>query len=96
MDSSAGWEWADFGRDQLSFPVFVRGWRHGDRVRVPGGRKKLKKLFREARIPRGERDRIPVIADAEGLVVWLFGRAHGESPKGDDRWHIGVRRLGNG
>ncbi len=96
VDSSTGWEWADFGRDELSFPVFVRGWRHGDRIRVRGGRKKLKKLLREARIPRGERDRIPVIADAEGLVVWLFGRAHGESPKGDDRWRIGVRRLGNG
>jgi tRNA(Ile)-lysidine synthase len=48
-------------------------------MRTRGGTKKLKKLFLEARIPRGERARTAVLADAEGRVLW----AHGLAPAAD-------------
>jgi len=57
----------------LRFPLSVRGWRPGDRVRLGYGSKKLKKLFLEARVPPGERHRIPVVADAAGRVLWVPG-----------------------
>ncbi|HEX8360506.1 MAG TPA: tRNA lysidine(34) synthetase TilS, partial [Longimicrobium sp.] len=59
----------------LVFPLTLRGWRPGDRVRTRAGTKKLKKLFLEARVPRAGRGRVPVLADAEGRVIWAAGLA---------------------
>ena len=55
----------------LAFPLRVRGWCPGDRIRFAYGRKKLKKLFAEARIPVSERKRIAVLADGKGRVLWV-------------------------
>jgi len=57
----------------LRFPLTVRGWRPGDRVRLEYGSKKLKKVFLEARVPPGERHRVAVLADAAGTVLWVPG-----------------------
>lgn len=57
----------------LCFPLIVRGWRPGDRVRLGYGSKKLKKLFLEARVPTGERHRTPVLVDGAGRVLWVPG-----------------------
>jgi tRNA(Ile)-lysidine synthase len=52
----------------------VRGWRAGDRFRPLGapGRRKLQDIFVDAGVPRRWRQRIPVIADDEG-IIWLAG-----------------------
>lgn len=69
----------------LRFPLAVRGWRPGDRVRLAYGSKKLKKLFLEARVPTGERHRTPVVADAGGRVLWVPGVARSaEAQAGQD------------
>lgn len=57
------------------YPLTFRGWRHGDRIRLPGGTRKLKKLFGDRRVPRSERARIPVLADRTGKVLWIEGLA---------------------
>jgi tRNA(Ile)-lysidine synthase len=44
----------------------------GDCIRLPGGTKTLKKLFIDRKIPAAERCRIPVVADADG-VLGVFG-----------------------
>ncbi len=95
--ADGGWEWTEFVPGSLSFPILVRGWRPGDRMRIRSGRKKLKKVFRESQVPRHERDRIPVIVDSEGLVVWFVGHAPSEwgasQGQTDDPWRLGVRTL---
>jgi tRNA(Ile)-lysidine synthase len=53
----------------------LRGWTPGDRMRTRAGTRTLKKIFHEARIPVRERSRIPVLADAEGRVLWAAGVA---------------------
>ncbi len=68
--TSARWN-ACFARDGLVFPLTVRGWRPGDRIRLPYGSKKIKKLFQEARLPRSDRIRHPLVVDAGGTVVWV-------------------------
>ncbi len=55
------------------FPLRLRSWRPGDRIRQSGGTRKLKKLFGEHRIPRCERDGRPVLVDRSGRVVWVAG-----------------------
>jgi tRNA(Ile)-lysidine synthase len=66
--------------DPAGGPFTVRPWLPGDRIRMPGGTRTLKKLFNEARVPRSRRARIPVVADATGRVVWVVGLAHAADP----------------
>jgi tRNA(Ile)-lysidine synthetase-like protein len=66
----------------LQFPLCVRGRRPGDRIRLPYGSKKLKKLLGEARIPLSERDRLPVLSEAGGRVLWLPGLARAAGTEG--------------
>ncbi|MDP9347927.1 MAG: tRNA lysidine(34) synthetase TilS, partial [Gemmatimonadota bacterium] len=60
-------------REALHFPLLLRGWRPGDRIRTAGGTKRLKKLFGERRVPRSVRGRTPVLVDADGTVLWVAG-----------------------
>jgi tRNA(Ile)-lysidine synthase len=58
--------------------ISVRSRLPGDQIRISGRNctKSLKKLFAEARIPAQERDRIPVLADEQGVIaVAGFGTA---------------------
>jgi tRNA(Ile)-lysidine synthase len=62
-------------------PFTVRGRLPGDRLRPLGlgGSKSLQDLFVDRRVPRGERDRIPVVLDATGRIVWVVGVALDET-----------------
>lgn len=53
----------------------MRGWLPGDRITLPYGTKKLKKLFAERRIPASDRGRVPILADNQGRVLWAAGVA---------------------
>jgi len=64
-----------FDPDALRFPLTLRRWRPGDRIRLESGTKKLKKLFLERRIERSARARVPVLADGAGRVLWVAGVA---------------------
>ena len=55
------------------YPLMFRGWRCGDRIRLPGGTRKLKKWFGDRRVPVSERVRRPVLADRSGNVLWVEG-----------------------
>ena len=49
--------------------LILRSRRPGDTITLPGGTKSLKKLFIERKIPAGQRNRIPVIADDAGVAA---------------------------
>ncbi len=83
-DWSASWSLTDplegqwierFSLAGLEFPVRMRGWSAGDRVRYSYGSKKLKKVFGEARVPLDRRSRLPVVVDGRGRVLWVPGVA---------------------
>jgi len=59
-----------------SGPLEVRSRRAGDRMRPEGspGRRKLKELLIDGRIPLSERDRLPLVC-AGGELVWVPGVA---------------------
>lgn len=55
--------------------LVVRGRRPGDRIApcgMGGRHKKLQDIFTDAKVPRDRRDRVPLVADAKGLV-WVAG-----------------------
>ena len=87
---------AHFARDRVSFPLALRPWAAGDRMTMPYGRKKVKKLLLEARMPADLRAGVPVVADAGGTVRWIPGIA-GPFPAAPEaecqgpRWCVEVR-----
>lgn len=58
-------------------PLVVRSRRPGDRLRPLGleGHKKVQDLLVDRKVPRQERDRVPIVADAQGRIVWVAGHA---------------------
>lgn len=48
--------------------IVIRSRLPGDEIRLSGGRKRLKKLFIDRKIPASQRGRIPVVADEEGVL----------------------------
>jgi tRNA(Ile)-lysidine synthase len=77
------------------FPLLLRRWQPGDRIRLGYGRKKLKKLLAERRLDRRERSRVPVLVDGAGEVLWVVGLTYATGVRGDgDGFHIAVRDAG--
>jgi tRNA(Ile)-lysidine synthase len=66
---------ARFDPSSLRFPLELRAWQAGDRIRLAYGSKKLKRLFQERRISRSRRASVPVLIDSAGVVLWAVGLA---------------------
>lgn len=60
--------------------LMVRARRPGDRLRPLGlqGSQKLQDLFVNRKIPRSDRDLVPVVTTAHGQIAWVVGLAVGE------------------
>ena len=67
------WSW--FDRDLLAWPLSVRSRRAGDRMTPRGGKgsRKLSDLLIDAKIPRLDRDSLPVVTGAAGEVLFVPG-----------------------
>ncbi len=54
-------------------PFVVRSRRSGDRLRPLGapGRRKLQDLLVDRKVPKEARDRVPIVTDATGRIVWV-------------------------
>ncbi|MEX1182345.1 MAG: tRNA lysidine(34) synthetase TilS [Gemmatimonadota bacterium] len=89
---------ASFDPSSLRFPLELRAWRAGDRIRLAYGSKKLKKLFQERRIGRSGRRHTAVLADAAGDVLWVVGvaRAAAPLPQRSSAFVIAVGRVSGG
>ena len=53
--------------------LVLRTRRPGDYIQLPAGRKSLKKLMIDDKIPQGERDKLPLLA-AGSEIIWMIGR----------------------
>lgn len=63
----------DFG--QLKFPLRIRSRQPGDLMQPHGlnGTKKVQDMFVDAKVPRSLRDKIPLLEDGDGRVLWIPG-----------------------
>jgi len=75
-------DWSDVLRkvafldgESLSLPLAVRSRRPGDRFHPLGlgGAKKVKEALIEAKVPREEREAVPIVTDSRDRVVWVAG-----------------------
>lgn len=78
-------------RDRLRFPLVLRNWRPGDRMRPAGhrGPQKLKRLLNEKRVSRWERDGWLVLASG-GEVVWVRGFSAAAEYAANERTLAGI------
>ena len=60
----------------LAAGLYVRNRRPGDRLKPsPAGHRKLQDLLVDRKVPRAARDRVAVVVDADGRIVWVAGHA---------------------
>jgi tRNA(Ile)-lysidine synthase len=82
-----------------SSPITVRHWLEGDRMAPLGmeGSRKLQDIFTDQKIPRAQRNSIPVVV-CRDEIIWLPGYriARGWEVQGDDgeAVHVRVERIG--
>ncbi len=73
--------------DAVDLPSLVaRNRRAGDRIDplgMGGRHKKVSDIFADAKVPRPERGRVPIVADRHG-IVWIAGHAQSERAKTTD------------
>lgn len=60
-------------KDRVSGGLSVRNRRSGDRIRASAGRRKLQDVFVDHKVPRGDRDRVPIVVNTEDRIVWVAG-----------------------
>lgn len=76
---------------KVSGPLTIRKRKEGDFFYPFGlkGSKKLKDFFIDEKIPVTERDRIPIVADSTGNIIWIAGyRVDGRFKIGEDTEEI--------
>ena len=63
--------------EAVTLPLTVRSRRPGDRLRPLGspGSRKLQDLFVDRKVPGFTRDRVPLVVDHSGRIVWVVGHA---------------------
>lgn len=64
-----------FDFDRAALPLFIRSRKEGDYFFPAGmkGRKKLKEYLIDHKIPRAEREKIPVLVDKNNGILWIIG-----------------------
>ncbi len=64
----------------LGAGLIVRGRLPGDRLQPVGvaGRKKVQDVFVDRKVPRDERDLVPIVTDTAGRIVWVAGHVLAE------------------
>jgi tRNA(Ile)-lysidine synthase len=93
-------EGAIFDLAHIARPLWLRAPRPGDRMRPRGGRgsRKLADLLIDAKVPRPRRALLPVLASADGTVLFVPGLRPAEAgrPGHDTREWLQVRAVSDG
>jgi tRNA(Ile)-lysidine synthase len=67
-----------FDLDKVEFPILIRNRRNGDSIRLKNlGRKKLKTIFINDKVPPGKRDEVPVVVindEIAGIFSTYYGK----------------------
>ncbi len=66
------------GEDTFCFPedyarrgILIRRREPGDWIRLRSGRRKLKRVLIDLKIPKTERDRLIAVATGDGEILWI-------------------------
>ncbi len=73
-----------FDADKIKGSLHIRNRRNGDKIKLLGlgGSKKIKDLLIDLKIPKEQRDLIPILSDEKG-IIWVIGHRMSENYKID-------------
>lgn len=73
-----------FDADKVYGNLMIRNRKNGDKIKILGlgGNKKIKDLFIDLKIPKEDRDKVPILADEQG-IIWVIGYRMSEDYKVD-------------
>lgn len=62
-------------KEDVAFPLYVRNRKQGDRILLKGlnHHKKIKDILIDEKVPKYERDSVPIVEDKNGVIVWIPG-----------------------
>ena len=58
--------------NQLIFPFVIRPRKKGDTITIDNGTKKVSRVMIDKKIPKNQRDILPIITDGNGDIVWIY------------------------
>ena len=81
-DASIG----QFDFDKLHFPLSLRKWQQGDKIKPLGmrGQKKISDILIDTKVPLHEKENVFVL-ESNGEIIWLIGRVINEDFKISDK-----------
>lgn len=91
VDFGRGMATAWLDKSKLAFPLQLRPWRHGDRMRPVGlrGSKLVSDILTDAGLPRNGKEKTYVLADGNNEVIWVAGlRVAQGFPPGPDTQEV--------
>ena len=59
--------------NQIKLPLFLRNKKNGDYIKIKGlnGKKKIKDIFIDSKIPKDKRDNYPLLVDSDDNILWI-------------------------
>ena len=59
--------------NKIRMPLFLRNRQNGDFIEVKGlnGKKKIKDIFIDSKIPKNKRDNYPLLVDSNNTILWI-------------------------
>ena len=62
-------------KEEINGPLYVRNRQDGDKIAIKNlkGRKKVKDIFIDEKIPKEERNKIPLVVNSQNEIIWLSG-----------------------
>lgn len=74
-----------FDQKDLIFPLRLRNWQPGDRFKpsgMGGQTKKLQDFFKDQKLARPEKDRVWLLENGDGAIIWVVGMRRANLPEG--------------
>ena len=100
IKGEGGGDTACFDFEELQFPLKIRSFRPGDRFRPLGmrGTQKVKAFFIDHKVPRFERERVPLLVSGE-RIIWVIGHRIDDGVKVTEKTRkvlkVQVRQIGD-
>ena len=71
--------------NEITLPLHIRNRKVGDKIALKNGTKKVGEILSESKMPKGKRDRYPIVCDNNGKILWIPGVKKGKFDKQIDQ-----------
>lgn len=77
--------------NKLDFPLLIRTRKDGDILSFDYGRKKLKSFLIDLKVPRQQRDKLILVVDQSGTILWIPGLYKNQTLGHDNKIYLAIK-----